>query len=257
MNNDKHVIDLLASLGINRSEAVTYIALLELGSVSIRKIAASTGINRGTTHEALKRLIIFGLASVRQQGTRVHYTAEPPDTIFNIIREKRRDLVEAASEAKKIVPNLVARKIHTIGQPLVRYYEDDEGVVTILKDVLQTCRDLPNPEYYAYSSSPVRQYLYRKFPLFTKRRIAERITVKVIAVGDGGEVADYSERKWLHSPSQAHASSYTIIYGNKVAIISIAADNTPYGVVIEDAGATSMQRLLFEQLWHYIDNDVS
>ncbi|MGF7228442.1 MAG: TrmB family transcriptional regulator [Candidatus Saccharibacteria bacterium] len=252
--DNQSTIALLATLGIARTETLTYLALLELESVSIRKIAAHTGINRGTTHEALKRLITLGLASVKQQGTREHYTAEPPDTIFNIIREKRRDLLETAAEAKKIVPDLTARKTNVTGRPLVRYYEDDEGVVTILKDVLQTCRDLDIPEYCAYSSSLVRQYLYRKFPLFTKRRIAERITVKVIAVGDGGEVADYSERKWLHGSNESQVSSYTIIYGNKVAIISIAADNTPYGVVIEDAGGASMQRLLFDQLWRFIDD---
>ena len=126
---------------------------------------------------------------------------------------------------------------------------DDEGVVTILKDVLHSCGQLDNPEYYAFSSRPLRQYMYRKFPNFTKRRIEEGINVKVIAVGEGGERADASERKWLPEPNKAGISSYILIYGNKVANISISNDFTPYGVVIEDEGVASMQRLLFNQLW--------
>ncbi|HEV7454556.1 MAG TPA: hypothetical protein VGO07_04835, partial [Candidatus Saccharimonadales bacterium] len=133
------------------------------------------------------------------------------------------------------------------------YYEGDDGVVTILKDVLQTCRDLDNSFYYAYSTSKIRQYLYRKFPQFTDRRIAEGIAVKVIAVGEGGEMATGAERKWLLSEATpTAATSYTIIYGDKVATISTSNDLTPYGVIIEDAGAAAMQRMIFEQLWKHL-----
>lgn len=95
----------------------------------------------------------------------------------------------------------------------------------------------------------MRQYLYRKFPEFTERRIREGITVKVIAVGEGGDPAAISERKWIPEAGEAEVSNYTLIYGNKIANISLSNDYTPYGVVIEDAGAAAMQKLLFERLW--------
>ena len=251
-SDNKSLVNLLVSLDISRTEALTYKALLEMEDVSIRKIAAQTGINRGSTYEALKNLTNKGLASVRRKGNSDRYLAEPPSKILNLIRDKRRDLVDAASAAKELIPELAARKIRNNGQAIVRYYEDDDGVVTILKDVLQTCRDLPIRLYYVYSSAPIRRYLYRKFPQFTKRRIAESIHVKVIAMGEGGDPAENSERRWLLNPVDTHTSSYVIVYGTKVATISIASDDTPYGVIIEDEGAASMQRLLFEQLWNFI-----
>ena len=255
MNSDKtSVINLLGSLGIGHNEAVTYAALLQIETVSIRKIAASTGINRGTTYDALKKLIAIGLVSVKRQGNREHYTAEPPEKIFDIIREKRHDLLEATTIAKKLVPELAAIKATPSGgQPLVRYYESEDGVVTILKDVLQTCRTLPKPEYYSYSYGPIRHYLYRKFPQYTDRRIAEDIHVKVIAMGEGGEITENSERRWIKDNTAVTAASYIIIYGNKVGIISITNEDIPYGVVIEDIGAASMQRLIFDQLWQHLD----
>jgi len=254
MNSDNtNLIALLSGLGVPQTEAMTYAALLKTEVHSIRKIAAYTGINRGTTYEALKRLTVLGLASVRRQGNREHYTAESPEKILDIIRDKRRDLIDLAATAKTVIPELLARNTATAGGPLVRYYQDDEGIVAILRDVLQTCRDLPQREYVAYSSAPIRQYLYRKFPQFTKRRIEESIRVKVIALGEGGEIAEYSERRWLTTPENMSASSYTIIYGNKIATISTTKD-TPYGVIIEDNGAASMQRFLFMQLWQYLDS---
>jgi len=249
MNDKDQTLGLLLGLGLSQQQAVTYLALLELEVVSVRKVAEHTGINRGTTYEAIKALVGIGLASARYAGKREYYSAESPERIYDLIRDKRKEAWQMMQDSKQIVPHLLAQKTQARGRPLVRYYEDDEGVVAILRDVLQTCRSLPEASYYAYSSQPLRQYLYRKFPQFTQRRIDEGISVKVIAIGEGGEVAQASERKWLPVSRSNHFSSYTIIYGNKVALISISSDLTPYGVVIEDQGGAETQRLLFEQLW--------
>ena len=250
MNNDKITIQsLLRDLGFTAQEAETYWALLNLETVSIRKVADFSGINRGTTYEAIKRLLAAGLVHGRKSGEREYFSAESPEKIYDLIRERRKQLVETQRAAQQVIPEVLARKARPQGGPLVRYYEDDEGVVTILKDVLQTCAQLEQPEYRIYSSRPLRQYLYRKFPQFTERRIQEGIAVKAIAIGRGGEQTEMAERKWLEEPANSEVSSYTIIYGDKVAHISISDDLTPYGVVIEERGAASMQRLIFEQLW--------
>jgi sugar-specific transcriptional regulator TrmB len=243
---------LLTQLGLSDQAAATYLALLELETVSIRKVASSTGINRGTTYDVIKKLINFGLVSTRHKAKREYFTAESPEKIYELIRDKRRDLVRIMGQLQEVMPALLAKSTTSLGRPKVKYYEDDEGIVVILKDVLQTCAKLNNREYYVYSSKPLRQYLYRKFPQFTSRRIAEAIAVKVIAIGDGGDPAAVSERKWLPEPAGSEPSSYTIIYGDKIAVISIASDYTPYGIVIEDKGAASMQHLLFEHMWRLI-----
>lgn len=253
MKYDKTIAqNMLMQLGLEDPEARTYLALLELEAVSIRKVAEATGINRGTTYEIIRRLVGQGLVTVRTTGKREYYSAESPEKIYDIIRDKRKDLLQTQKLAADVVPKLLAQSVRPQGSPLVKYYEDDEGVVAILKDLLQTCGKLKIPEYYAYSSRPLRQYLYRKFPTFTERRITEGIAVKVIAIGDGGDPAAVSERKWLPEPPDSNISSYTLIYGNKVAQISISKDFTPYGVVTEDVGAASMQKLLFENLWKHL-----
>jgi sugar-specific transcriptional regulator TrmB len=251
-HDNKSLVSVLLGIGLSEAEATTYLALQDMDGASIRKVAAATGINRGTAYEALKRLNSLGLASVRNYNNRERYMAESPEKLLDIIRDKRRDLLEVATTAKAAIPKLLARQVSSDGPPLVRYYEGDDGIVTILKDVLQTCRNLDKREYYVYSSSSVRHYLYRKFPNFTKRRVDEGIRVRVIAVGEGGEIAEQAERKWIANPTSNVTSSYTIIYGNKIATIAITRDGTPYGVIIEDAGAASMQRILFDQLWQHL-----
>jgi len=250
MNDDSYTIQkLLLELGFSTNEAETYWALLNLETVSIRKVAERSGINRGTTYDAIKKLIAVGLASARRSGQREYFSAESPEKIYDLIRDRRKELLQTQRHAQEYIPTLITKKARPKGRPLVRYYEDDEGIVAILNDVLQTCSQLDNPLYYVYSSRPLRQYLYRHFPEFTDRRIREGIAVKVIAVGEGGDPAAVSERKWLSEADVADVSSYTIIYDNKVASVSISDDQTPYGVVIEDNGVAGMQKQLFQRLW--------
>lgn len=243
---------IFSQLDVSEQELAIYTTLLKNDNASIRHIATLTGINRGTTYDLLKQLVVKGLLSTKQVGQRDYYAAESPEKILTLLQDKRKDLWQAQQAAKDIVPLLLADTVHSEGRPLVRYYEDDEGVVTILKDVLQTCRVLENPEYVAYSSKPLRQYLYRKFPQFTERRVQEGISVKVIAIGDGGDDAPQSERRWLRESDSNVTSSYMIVYGNKVVHISISEDLTPYGVVIEDASVASMQRTLFMNIWQQL-----
>lgn len=240
---------LLEELGFSSVESETYWALLNLDRVSIRKVAELSGINRGTTYDAIKTLVSAGLVNARRNGAREYFSAESPEKIYDLIRDRRKELLMTQAVAQEYIPQLLAKKARPQGRPLVRYYEDDEGIVTILKDVLQTCVRLEKPEYYAYSSRLLRKYLYRRLPQFTERRIADGIAIKVIAIGEGGSVEGLSERKWLPESEGSDTSSYTIIYGDKVANVSISSDETPYGVVIEDAGVAAMQRLVFERLW--------
>lgn len=245
--------DALQSLGLKPAEIAVYTALLKQGPSSIRSIAQLAKVNRGTTYESLKRLAETGLVSFTLKGERRKYRAESPDRIYQLIEDRRRTLTQLEQEAGNFVPELLALGQRRLGEPSVKFYEDDEGIAVILRDVLDTVSRLPRKHYWVYSSRPLRKYLYRRFPSFTARRIQQRIFVNVIAIGQGGEVDEQSERKWIPEPPSTSLSSYVIIYGTKVALISVSADDTPYGVVIEEPGVSAMQKLLFDTLWATLD----
>lgn len=244
---------ILKRLGLNNNEAKIYLSLLKSGPTSIRQVASATGINRGTTYESIKNLVNVGLVSFRVVGSRSKYSAENPDKINQLISEKQKELLQLKSETSKLMPGLMAYAKATADEPKVRFYEDDEGIANILRDVLATAANSAPKEYYVYSSRALRQYLYRQFPNFTVRRINEGIFARVIGVGTGGDPAELSERKNIEDADDEISSSYNIIYGDKVALISVSSDLTPYGVVIEEPGVAAMQRLLFKKLWDSLE----
>lgn len=53
----------LKELGISERQTDLYLTLLKLGPSSIRDIASSAGINRGTVYEELKRLRSMSLVT--------------------------------------------------------------------------------------------------------------------------------------------------------------------------------------------------
>lgn len=246
---DSETTSLFQSLGVDETEQALYLALLTGGPSSIRQLAAETTINRGKTYESLKRLVSLGLVSFKRKGEQRRFVAEGPERLQDLLAEKKRELIQLEETAQSFIPSLMALSKRRGGEPIVRFYEDDDGVVAILRDVLNTLARSDHKKYLAYSSKPLRQYLYRQFPNFTRRRIKEKISVKVIAIGEGGELAELSDRKWLPEPSDQRLSSYVLIYGDKLAMISLSANETPYGVVIEEPGLAATQRFLFEKLW--------
>ena len=234
------------TIGISKTESAVYQSLLKLGPSSIRTIAGESGVNRGTTYETLKTLVKKGLVTYTPRGKRKYFVARNPYQLIRNAEEKQMLLTNALEALKTdIVPRLQrVKSSKEIAD--VRYFEGDSGIEEILRDVLHTSKK----EYYVYSSKPVRKYLYRNFPEFTKQRIKQGIMVRVIAIGEGGEETTMAERKWLANGQSDNSTSYIIIYPPKYALISVTNEDYPYGVVIHEESIARTQKLLFDSLWN-------
>lgn len=239
------------SLGLNKSQYLTYKALLSTEQNSVRQISEKTGINRGTTHEILRQLLKKGLVSFQLKGKRKHYLAESPEKL-NLLLSQKATQIKKTKELldQEIIPQLKTH--HFISEkPVAQYYEGDEGIEKVLKDVLRTMKKQEKKEYFVFSAKALRKYLYRFFPSFTKQRIKNKIKVKVIALGQGGEEASLAQRKWLKSNNHASAS-YIIIYTKKLALISLTVDELPYAVVIQEESISQTMKLIFDALWQLL-----
>jgi len=235
-------------LGLTPRETQLYQTLLQLGPTSIRDIAEKSGINRGAAYESLKQLQVKGIVSYFPKGKRRFFSAENPDILLRLAEEKQQRLEKTIESLKTtIIPNLHQQQ-PDYNQTSVRYYEGDDGIEWVLRDILDVVSQQNNKEYCVFSSKPIRPYLYRPFPTYTKHRVKLGINVKVIAIGDGGEEAELSERKWIKTDGAVDAS-YIAIYPPKCAIISLASNNFPSAVVLESKDISKAQQIIFDTLW--------
>lgn len=238
-------------LNLTKNQYLTYKALLHSGENSIRQLSEKTGINRGTTHEILRQLVKKGLVSFQLKGKRKHYLAEDPEKLNFLAQQKAKNIKKVQNLLKKeVIPQLKNYQFVS-EKPITQYYEGDEGVEKVLKNVLRTMKKEEKKEYFVFSAKTLRKYLYRFFPSYTSQRIKNKIKVKAIALGEGGQEVAFSRRKWLKTNNYS-ASSYIIIYTNKLALISLTKDELPYAVVIQEESISQTMKLIFSSLWQLL-----
>jgi len=239
--------ELLKDIGLVDKEAQVYSALLPLGSASVRTLAEKTGINRGTVHDSLLALEVKGLVLSERRGSKRRFLVRSPEDILKALRSQKKKIEATEKKVEEALPTLLSFYAKEGGRPSVEYFDSNEGIRLILKDVLSTVSRLAEKEYVLYSSKSMRSYLYKLFPEFTREKVKLGIKTKVIALGEGGDPKNIklAERKWLDSDAPA----YVLIYGPKLALISVAEDNTPFGVLIRDEKIAQTQRIIFDNLW--------
>lgn len=235
-------------LGLERREIRIYRALLELGPSAIRSIAEKAGINRGTTYDCLKQMQHKGIVTYLPKGKRRLFSAREPDILLQLAEERRESLNSAINQLKtRVIPDM-HHLMPDFNTANVSYYEGDSGIEFVLRDILSTVARQDEKRYSVFSSKPIREHLYRPFPNFTAQRIQKGIAVDVIAIGDGGEDAELSARKWIKTEGRVDAA-YIAVYPPKCAIISLASANYPTAVVIESKEVAAAQQIIFNTLW--------
>ncbi|WP_163831064.1 TrmB family transcriptional regulator [Spartinivicinus ruber] len=247
-----NIKQVLAELDLEAREVDVYCTLLALGTASIRDIAEKSGVNRGTTHEILKNLLKRGLVSFHPKGKRRHFCAESPTKLLELATDRQEKLRSATRHlVSDIIPDLNRLRPET-SSPQVKYYEGDEGIEKVLKDILNTAEKAESRSYDVYSSKAIRKYLYRPFPNYTLQRVKRNIRVRAIAIGEGGEEAPLSERKWIDDGNNGGQASYVAIFPPKCAMISLQEGNYPTAVVIESAAISQALQLSFNTLWQLL-----
>jgi sugar-specific transcriptional regulator TrmB len=238
----------LERLGLEQREITVYRALLSLGPSPIRTIADKANINRGTTYDCLKGLLHKGIVSYLPKGKRRLFSPRNPEVLLQLAEQRQFELENAIQQLKStIIPELNHLK-PDFTTANVQFYEGDDGIEFVLRDILSSVSQSTERQYSVFSSKPIRSHLYRPFPNYTAQRIQKEIGVRVIAIGEGGEDAGLSERKWIKTEGTVDAA-YIAIYPPKCAIISLASNNYPTAVLIDSKEVAGAQQIIFDTLW--------
>lgn len=242
---------ILKNFGLSHKEIAVYLALVELGPSSVREISLKSKVNRGTSYDILKSLITQGIVSYYNKESKQYFMAEEPEKLLRAIDQKKEGLDEVRLSVEENLPLIKTLFEKRGGKPVVRFYEGSKGVRQIFEDVLEEAAKLSDRQYYLYSSatSEHRKNVYDAMPDFSKRRIAKKISVKIISLGQGGKLAGLDERKQMPSYEKNLKATHEIIYAGKVAHIGIDQSGEPVGVIIENQEIFSMQKQIFEFNW--------
>lgn len=244
------MLPVLKKLGLSDKEIAVYTALLSLGSATVRQIADTAKVNRGTAYDILKSLMTDGLVSYVNKEKKHYFVAEDPNQLKALVSKQQERLNDVATELEQHIPSL--RSVHKRGgeKPVVRYFEGKRGIHALLSDVLATMDAADDKLYYVYSSSALRDQYRDAYPTYTDERIEKKISVRAIAIGEGGATSGLDERKWLSK--EEGSPTYTLIYAGHIAHIALDSVDQMVGVIIENEAMYRTHKMVFESLWKHL-----
>ena len=127
----------IEKLGFTKNEATVYLALLELGSVSVGAIVKRTGIHKTIIYDNLEKLIKKGLVHYVLKANRKYFNAQDPEILIRLLKEEERLLKQKQKLAERLLPDLTAIKTSAKEKIEASIYKDEEGIKSVLEDVLK------------------------------------------------------------------------------------------------------------------------
>lgn len=237
----------LNQMGLEEKEAKVYLAALELGPNTIQNIARKSGINRTTVYQALKSLKLQGLISETTSGKRKLILAAEPTNLKRNIKNKEQLL-------NSILPDLMSLSNINPIKPKIRFYEGKEGHREIYRETLKAKNKI------AYWISPLATQMETIGEDFLDWYIEERkkknIWIKLIQKTTTATPNKYLDSKKhktdlkqvRNAPAELNLPNITVIYDNKVAIMSSKREG--FGFVVESKDYAEMMKTFHDLLWN-------
>lgn len=235
-------MEILREIGLSEEESKVYLALLKEGSSLASTISDLTKINRSHSYKILDELIKKGFVSYVLKENVRYYNPVSPEKILEIIKEKETKL-------KEELPRLNQLFNPTKNKPEVEILEGEEGIKTVLKDILKT-----KEEWLAFGSGKSPEVLSYYSDHFEKERVKNKIFMKAIldksksGIERGNKLSKlkYTNVKYLKGEGSSPSSNW--IYGENVAIITWTKEN-PFAIRITSKEVSESYKRYFNTLW--------
>ena len=126
---------LLQDYGLSKTEAQSYLAVLELGAAPVSTIARRSGENRVTVYSALKNLVKKGVAIETLRQNTAYYTVIWPEKLIKKMEERYQTIKDALPQFLAI-----ANKYDTT--PQVKFFEWLEWLKQLYDDILSSEKNM-------------------------------------------------------------------------------------------------------------------
>lgn len=237
----------LKSVGLSENESKVYLAALELGEVSVYRLAKKSGVKRTTTYLAVESLKEKGLINSYNRNNTMLCYAESPKKLSEMLEEKKKDL-------DKILPELLAITNLIEKKPKISFYEGKDSYKEVFRDILK----YPDSEMLATFNEKFWDYGNFFVDYFIPKRKEKKIWARVL-FQDNPELRKIAknEREHFFKSKLVQSEDFKVeiemvIYGdNKVGLVSYDEE---MAIIIESKKIHDTQKSFFEVIWENVSN---
>lgn len=244
-------IKILEELGLTKTEIKIYLALIKLGQTTTTQIIRNYQINPSKIYESLGKLIKKGLVNYVIKSNKKFFTASPPETLKEIIREKKEKLEDQEKEVGALIGSL--NDIKKEGKDTINseIYEGFRGIKSIYEKILQEL-EKEDTQYIIGIPKLANDQLEGFILDWHKKRIKKGINCKYLFQPDAKEYGKIREKmkntevKYL--PEETISPMWIEIFGDYVAIGHIKKHNATMFLIHDKEIAKGYKRY-FELIW--------
>jgi HTH-type transcriptional regulator, sugar sensing transcriptional regulator len=106
MNEREELINSLTHFGLDKADAIVYLGLLQMGSVTVGTMSSKLDIDRGKAYRSLNKLRNLGLVSTTFSNPTICEATTPDEALTTIIQKKEDDVITMQKLSRKIVKDL-------------------------------------------------------------------------------------------------------------------------------------------------------
>jgi sugar-specific transcriptional regulator TrmB len=239
--------ELLASLGLTKTEAAIYRAGLALSPASATVLARKTAIKRPTVYHALETLMQKGLAAKKGVGARLVFSMAAPSVLKTLV-ERQIDRLEKQKASIDLLTPLLAAHVNS-AKVDVAHYEGVEGVRAVVEEALY-CRSrhweiiAPKENFFAQFDRDYARYFLESRE---RRGIVARSLWEKGLPRHALSAKELRDPRWLPNSMKGAFKSLLILFDDKVAIIS--SYDALSAILISSVEIHTTFKAMFEALW--------
>lgn len=250
----------LIKTGLTETQAGVYEVLLKFGGQPARLIQARSPFKRGLVYKALEQLEELNLVEKREDKGKVAiFYPRHPFKIKELAEEKHREAELSMLTIDGVLGQLSSDFNLVSGQPGVSFFEGVDGLDKVYKDIILIGKDIllfrsiydeDHPELAKLLSQQIKRQVAKGIHTLALTPLAEDTPATILNSDEKNLVT-----RRIVPKEQFVLDSQIIIYGNKVAIISLK--NKIISTIIDNEDINNTWRVIFNYIWEAskLEND--
>lgn len=239
----------LESIGLTKSEAKVYLALLRLGETTSGAIVDEAKVTRSKIYDILERLKNKGLVSYITKESTKYFSASNPKNALKFIEEKEEKIKKEKEKLKGLIPKLENLYKETVEKNLAEVFMGINGMKNAFNVLVE---EFDSKEtYYAFGAGKGEniEQIQNFFNELNRKRTIKKIKSKIIfnessrGLFKSQEKSKLIESRYLLESTPAA----TNIYKNYVIIALLS--QSPVTFLIRNKEIAKSFKEYFEVMW--------
>jgi len=232
---------LLEEIGLTKGEIAVYLAMLELGSATVRPIVDKAKISYSKIYDILERLIQKGLVGYVIKENKRYFEAAPVERILEYMEDKEKQVNRQKEELKELLPQLKLKQQLSGFKSKSTIYKGIKGLQTAFLSSLNLLSK--NDEILIIASQQESSTINIFFNKFVKEVKKRKIKMKVLANEHNSQI------NWLQVKQTHHIVPSTIaIFKNRVIVFPNSREITLF--VIDNQEVAKSFKVQFRSWWN-------